>query len=220
MSKKQVKFSAIGVIVTATFLVLAISKNAIAHHPLGGKIPSNFFEGFMSGLAHPIIGLDHFAFVIASGLIAAGEFLGLMIPIGFVLATMIGTLIHLQELNLPIPEIIVSGSVLTFGILLSIKKASNNSSVIYSFALGLIATLAGIFHGYAYGEAIVGAEMTPLLTYLTGFIVIQLSVALGALVIGNILLNKFTYKPFPAMRLCGLVISGIGLVFLSSATMG
>lgn len=49
---------------------LALTKPAFAHHPLGGKLPANFFEGIISGFGHPIVGLDHLVFVIASGLIA------------------------------------------------------------------------------------------------------------------------------------------------------
>ena len=39
------------------------AQKAMAHHAMGGRMPANFFEGFISGLAHPIIGLDHFAFI-------------------------------------------------------------------------------------------------------------------------------------------------------------
>ena len=54
----------------------SLAAPAFAHHPLDGKIPSNLFEGFMSGLGHPVIGLDHLAFVIAVGLIAVNRFWG------------------------------------------------------------------------------------------------------------------------------------------------
>nr|MDJ0600449.1 HupE/UreJ family protein [Crocosphaera sp.] len=47
--------------------LLILAQPATAHHPFGGQTPSNFFEGFLSGLGHPIIGLDHFAFILASG---------------------------------------------------------------------------------------------------------------------------------------------------------
>lgn len=47
---------------------------------------TNFFEGFLSGLVHPVIGLDHLAFVIAIGLIAAGQINGAIIPAGLILA--------------------------------------------------------------------------------------------------------------------------------------
>ena len=42
-------------------------------------------------------------------------------------------------------------------------------------ALGMFA-LSGIAHGYAYGEAIVGAEPTPLVAYLVGFTLVQLAI--------------------------------------------
>jgi urease accessory protein len=213
MLKNKFNWRLLGVTTTAISLMLIMGKNALAHHPMGGETPSNFFEGFMSGLGHPIIGLDHFAFVASTGLIAAGEFLGLIIPIAFVLSTMLGTLIHVQELNLPFPEVVIALSVIIFGVLLVIKKASNNSSFVYTFILGLMAALAGIFHGYAYGEAIIGAEMTPLLAYLAGFIIIQLTIALGSLAIGNICLTKFA----DTMRFAGFAIGAIGLVFLAGA---
>ncbi len=57
--------------------LLLLMEPAIAHHPFGGETPSNFVEGFLSGLGHPIIGLDHFTFVVASG------FLGATLTYGF-----------------------------------------------------------------------------------------------------------------------------------------
>ena len=51
--------------------LFAITPAALAHHPLGGRLPANLLEGLMSGLAHPIIGIDHFVFVMAAGLLAA-----------------------------------------------------------------------------------------------------------------------------------------------------
>lgn len=220
MLLKQKKIKSLGIFSFAILLVLIIGENALAHHPMGGKTPSNFFEGFMSGLGHPIIGLDHLTFVISSGLIAAGETLGLIIPIAFVFSTMLGTLIHVQELNLPIPEVVIASSVIGFGVLLTIKKIQQKSSLNYTFILGIISAIAGIFHGYAYGEAIIGAEMTPLLAYLSGFIIIQLSISLGFFTLGNVLLTKFKNKPFPITRFLGLFITGMGLVFLSMATFG
>ena len=44
--------------------------------------------------------------------------------------------------------------------------------------LGLFA-LAGLLHGYALGESIVGAEPAPLAAYLIGLAVIQSGIALG-----------------------------------------
>ena len=45
--------------------------------------------------------------------------------------------------------------------------------------LGSLFALFGVYHGYAYGEAIVGAEQTPLLSYLLGFAVTQYAIIAG-----------------------------------------
>ena len=47
------------------------ANNAFAHHIMGGRTPATFGEGMLSGLGHPVIGLDHFAAVVAVGCIAA-----------------------------------------------------------------------------------------------------------------------------------------------------
>lgn len=42
-----------------------------AHHPMDGAVPTSAWEGLLSGLAHPVLGLDHLAFLIAAALLAA-----------------------------------------------------------------------------------------------------------------------------------------------------
>lgn len=183
----------------------------LAHHAFGGRLPANEFEGFLSGLAHPIIGLDHFAFVVAVGLIAATKQRGLGLPIVFALAALGGTGIHLLSLNLPIPEVFVSASVLTFGVILAMQYNPN-----FLILLGLGA-IAGLFHGYAYGEAIVGAEMSPLIAYLLGFTVIQIAISTGAYFAGKFVLRQ----PNPlGLRHVGFILCGAGAAFLSAAVFG
>ena len=143
-----------------------------AHHPLDGRTPSNFIEGFLSGLGHPIIGLDHLAFVVAIGVLALlTPRLGLLLPIAFSLATALGTVVHLEGMDLPVPELIISISVLTIGLALAINRQFNLLLLI------ILGAIAGLFHGYAYGESIFGAEMTPLVAYLLGFAAIQIIVS-------------------------------------------
>ncbi|MEM8807074.1 MAG: HupE/UreJ family protein [Cyanobacteria bacterium P01_G01_bin.38] len=201
------KLTVIAAIATLTCVALvALASPAFAHHPFGGQTPSNGLEGFLSGLGHPVIGPDHLAFVIAVGLLAATQRWGLLTPIAFVGAALLGTGMHLLAWNLPTPELLISASVLGFGILLA--RAKTTSPAIAAS----LAVLAGIFHGYAYGEAIVGAEMTPLMWYLIGFSVIQLAIALSAFWLGQKVLKKGQ-----AIRYAGFVICGAGAVFLSSA---
>lgn len=201
-------------IVTVSLIALvSLAQQALAHHLIGGKTPGNFIEGFLSGLAHPIIGLDHFAFVVASGLLAVGLSYGLFIPLGFVMSTLIGTIIHLQKIDLPFPEIVIAGSVILFGILLSLHKRQNQADYIYLITLATLAILAGIFHGYAYGESIVGAQMTPLMAYLAGFTIIQFIIASAAFYGGRILQEKLAHS---GIKLIGLGISAIGIALLTS----
>ena len=208
-------FVKIEAIALSVSLSLLIATPASAHHPFGEITPSNLFEGFMSGLAHPIIGYDHFVFVVAIGLLAALKpQQGIFTPITFILATLAGTGIHLLSLDLPAVEVIISASVLASGVMLARK---NNPNLIWLIGL---AAIAGVFHGYAYGEAIVGAEMTPLVAYLSGFAIIQLVVSLLAFLTGKFILNQVGEKPSLPLRFAGFTICGIGSAFLSSLLLG
>jgi urease accessory protein len=195
--------------IVAGFLV--ISAPAMAHHPMGGEMPSNFFEGFMSGLAHPLIGLDHFTFVVAIGLLAATKRQGVVIPVAFILAAMVGAGLHLNGLNLPGNEFLIAGSILMFGVLLTRKDDLRTAIVVGCGAI------AGICHGYAYGEAIFGAQMTAVFAYLLGFTCIQLSIAMFVFWLGKYILEKSQFSN--SIRSAGFVICGIGSTFLFSQVM-
>ena len=212
----------------ALFLVnLLINAPVLAHHPGGGSIPNTLLTGFTSGLGHPVIGIDHLAFVIAIGLLAAlSKRLGMVIPLAFIVATAIGTGIHLQSINLPIPELIIAASVLVAGIFLVQKKTTN------LILLTAISSIAGIFHGYAYGESIVGAQATVLGAYLLGFCSIQLAISAIAFYLGKSISSRRGRRSLasPALarqgtsdqfvRLAGYLVSGIGCAFLGTAILG
>ena len=204
-------------LVSTVFLSINLLFNAtpaLAHHAMGGKLPSTFGAGFISGLAHPVIGIDHLAFVIAIGLLAAlSTNLGIMIPTAFVIATAVGTGIHLQSINLPAPELIISASVLLIGIFLAQKNQVN-----WSLLTG-ISAIAGIFHGYAYGEAIVGAQTSALGAYLLGFCLIQLGIAAIAFYLGKRVLNQ-PNKSILWLRFVGFTVCGVGFTFLSNIVLG
>ncbi|MGF1478416.1 MAG: HupE/UreJ family protein [Cyanophyceae cyanobacterium] len=191
-------------------LGLSIAQPVLAHHPFGAETPSNLLTGFLSGVGHPVIGVDHLAFVIAVGLLAAITKRGILIPVAFVLATMAGTGVHLLSIDLPFPELIISASVLVFGAVLASKNRLN---------LGVNAALAaaaGVFHGHAYGEAIFGAEMTPLVAYLAGFALVQLAIALTAFQIGRVLWKSLE-QPSLAIRFAGFTICGAGMAFVAAS---
>lgn len=196
----------VGGLVSLSSLVLAAP--AWAHHPFGGNTPTNAITGFLSGLGHPVIGLDHLAFVILMGLLAAVMGLGLAMPITFTVAALAGTGLHLMGINLPLPEAMISASVLLFGIFLAIKQQPAMPIMV------TLAAIAGLFHGYAYGEAIVGADMGPLFSYLLGFASIQMAIGLGAYTIAK-RLHPNTETGALNLRFVGFTFTGLGLAFLS-----
>lgn len=208
----------------AVTVILSLAQPALAHHPLGGGLPSNLFEGFLSGVGHPIIGLDHLAFVIAAGLVAATKPRGFLIPLAFVTASLLGTGLHLQLLNLPAPEIVIAASVLLFGVILAVGQRLSLQAVV------VLGALAGTFHGYAYGEAIFGAETSPMVAYLVGFATVQMAIALLFFAVGRSMVKssavRFSMSVVPLkavplkLRFAGFMLAGVGMAFLSSAVLG
>ncbi|WP_119422149.1 HupE/UreJ family protein [Desertibaculum subflavum] len=148
---------------------------AWAHHPMGGATPATLAQGLLSGLAHPVIGLDHLAFVVAAGVLAAplaGRFL---LPAAFVVAGLAAALWHVAGFDLPAAEIGVPLSVLVLGGIVLWGRALPAQLLAALFAL------AGLLHGYALAETVVGAETTPVVAYLAGFGLVQYLIALGAM---------------------------------------
>lgn len=193
---------------TALFTIAALLLTVVpasAHHVMGGEMPSTFVQGLLSGLGHPVIGLDHLAFLIAVGVAVGVGGLSLALPIVFVVASALGVVIHLYEFNLPAVEIIVASSVVLIGVLVASGRALPLA------AWGALFGLAGIFHGYAYGESIVGAEPTPLWAYLIGLVLIQSAISVGAA-----LLTRRAGESVEAIapRLAGAVVVGVGLAAL------
>ena len=182
-----------------------MTASASAHHVMGGKIPTTFTEGFLSGLGHPVIGPDHLAFLLAIGVAVGVGGLNLVLPLLFVVASAIGVTLHVNGVNLPDAEIVVAVSVLFAGFLIARGRALPVSLWAILFAA------AGLFHGYAFGESIFGAERSPLHAYLLGLIIVQ-----SALTVGTALFVRRRAGGVSAIapRLAGAVIIGVGLATL------
>lgn len=157
--------------------LLGFSTPALAHHPMGGRIPATFAEGLLSGLAHPVIGPDHLLVIIAVGLLSLGVSNGGWLALTFVSSTLIGTGLHLARLDVPAAEVLIAGTVVVFGTLVLAARTSGPRA--WLGPLVPVAIIAGTLHGYAYGEAIVGAGASPLVAYLLGFCAVQTAVVLG-----------------------------------------
>jgi urease accessory protein len=98
--------------------LLCIGEPALAHHVMGGQTPAGFLQGLLSGLGHPLIGLDHLAAVIAVGCLAAAHPRGALLAVGYVVAMMIGAAAHIGEATVAGAEIFTALSVIALGLLL------------------------------------------------------------------------------------------------------
>ncbi len=180
---------------------------ALAHHPMGGATPTTFWHGFLSGIGHPIIGLDHFAFVIGVGLVSAFVAGRFIMPLLFIAATVAGCMAVVNGMTLASAEMVIAASVLVLGVI-----AMSGLSLPLWLLGGLFAA-AGLFHGGAYAEAIVGAEATPLVAYLAAFSLTQYVIAIGAMLAVRALWHATSGRALQP-RLAGAVVAGIGLTFL------
>jgi urease accessory protein len=183
---------------------------AYAHHAMDGATPTTFMQGLLSSIAHPVIGLDHFAFLMVAALLSItlkGN-ARYLVPLAFVGATVAGTLYHLGAADLPMTETVVALSALLGGVAVLLKR--NAPTLIVAALFGVI----GVFHGYAYGEAIVGAEQTPLLSYLIGFALIQYAIIAGGVKALSWIAARSERLQSLAVRSGGLFAAVTGALFL------
>jgi urease accessory protein len=177
---------------------------ASAHHFMNNATPATFSEGLLSGLGHPLIGIDHLAILLAVGIGVGAAQLSLLTPALFVAASAIGVALHVLGAEVPASQLLVAGSVLVAGLLIAIAAPLRPATWCAVFAL------AGVLHGYAFGESVAGAEQTPIWAYLLGLAVVQglITTAVAALMRTPWVSQEFA-------RLAGGVICGVGLVVLT-----
>jgi urease accessory protein len=190
-------------------VLAALPAMAQAHHFMDDALPKTFLEGLLSGVGHPLIGLDHAAFIVASGFFLALVDRGMLGVLALIGGTLVGASMHLAGNDVPGGEVGVALSVILIGALV---MARSRIDLVWLVA-GL--TVAGVLHGHAYAETIFGAEPTPLGAYLLGFSVIQLAVAGTAFwVHQRIIVARVAWAKPVAVGLGG-VVGVVGIVFLA-----
>ncbi len=194
------------------FAILPLAVAAVpahAHHVMDYALPATALQGFLSGLAHPVIGIDHLLFVAGAGLLAARAPRGFFLPFLFVLASVVAVWARAAGAELPLGEVAVATSVLVLAALLLTRGVPAHGAIAGLFLL------AGAVHGYALGESIVGAEKAPLYAYLAG-----LAVVLGVIgtAVQGVVAQLFKYRPaLPLYRAAGAVLGLAGIYFFAGA---
>lgn len=194
----------------AMALLALLPTAAHAHHPTGGLMPTTFLHGFLSGIGHPVLGADHFAFVVGIGLLAAIGGFGLALPVLFVVAMIAGLAVHLAGIDIPYAEALLALSVLAIGVVV----ARGPERRLPWLVAGLFA-LAGVLHGFAFAETVVGAEATPIAAYIFGLALIQMSIAAVAWQVSRVQPGGRQIMTPVAVRALGLAIAAVGAVFLA-----
>ena len=160
--------------VLSVIATVAAQAPAWAHHVMDGALPQTFLQGFLSGLGHPVIGFDHLGAIVGVGVLAALARRGVAPVVAFSLAVIAGVGLHLAKVNLPAAELLVGLSTLAIGGLVMLRQSIRPATAAALFAI------AGLIHGYALGESIVGAEPAPLWAYLAGLLIVQTVLGLAA----------------------------------------
>ncbi|MBE7926614.1 HupE/UreJ family protein [Pseudomonas saudiphocaensis] len=168
--------------------------------------PGHDHSGLVSGIAHPILGLDHLLAMLAVGLWAAQQqgSARLALPLSFVAAMLLGGLLGFAGLEMPLMETGIAGSVLALGLLvaLAVRPA-------LPLAVGLT-TLFALVHGMAHGLEL--PDLASPWTYAAGFILA--TAALHAAGYG--LARSLPLAAAPLVRVAGLASAVAGAWMLAS----
>ena len=206
MSKGMARHISCGAV---AFLLTAAP--AHAHHAMDYALPATALDGFLSGLGHPVIGLDHFLFIAGAGVLAARWTRGYLLPLLFVAASMLAAGARAGSVAWELGEIWVAASLVVLGAAMLLARHIGPGWIAVLFAV------SGAIHGYALGQSIVGAEPTPLLAYFAGLIVIQSAVAIAAWAAASWLSAR---RPrLPLRQVAGAVVGAAGLIFAGLAAL-
>jgi urease accessory protein len=164
--------------------------------------------GFLSGLAHPVSGLDHVLAMVAVGLWGAqlGAPALWVLPVAFPMMMALGGMLGLIGMPLPGVEVGIATSALVLGAL-----------ILGQVRLGLPAALAivaffAVFHGHAHGTELAPGENAIL--YSLGFVIA--TGMLHAAGIGIGLIQRWDFGRI-TLRGAGSAIMAGGLFFLWGA---
>lgn len=190
----------VGVLVAAA--VALLTSPLLAHSETGQA------AGFLSGLHHPISGLDHVVAMVAVGLWGAqlGAPAIWALPVTFPMVMAFGGMLGLLGVPVPLPEVGVALSGVLLGAMVLFETRP---------PLGWAAMLVGffaVFHGYAHGVEL--PEGQSGLFYSFGFVVSTGSLHAAGIVIGLV-------HRWPAgqrvLRALGGLVALVGLFFLWQA---
>jgi urease accessory protein len=185
--------------------LLTVAVLAAAATPAFAHTQEGQAAGFLTGLRHPVSGLDHVLAMVAVGLWGAqlGAPAIWLLPVTFPLVMAFGGFLGLLGVPLPGVEVGIAAS----GILLGSMVAREARPPLWLAAL-LVAFFA-VFHGHAHGTELPAGQSG--LLYSVGFVVATGCLHGTGIAIG--LMHRWEWGKV-ALRLAGAVVAAAGLFFL------
>jgi urease accessory protein len=119
-----------------------------------------------------------------------------------------------MRIDLLAPQLVAATSMVCLGAVLFTRWPRTPGLVM------AIALVAGMFHGYAYAESIVGAEPAPLVAYLFGFTMMQCGIVLAGRAFGHVAARWTEPRQRLWTRTLGTTISSVGVVLVVLALAG
>lgn len=172
--------------------------------PVLAHVEGTTSGGFVDGVLHPVLGIDHLVAMVAIGVLAALLRRPLVVPGAFLVGLLAGAGVGLAGGASPLGESAIALSVLALGVALA-GAATSRADVAVPVAVAA-AAVAGALHGNAHG---LEAPATRPAVFVAGFVVatVVLHLAGGAVGVG--------VRTRPALRsaVAGAVAAaGLGLV--------
>ncbi|MEH1840747.1 MAG: HupE/UreJ family protein [Nostoc sp.] len=192
-------------------LILISLLSSLSGTPVNHTI-SNCWEGFLWGLADPVISLNCLVGIVAIGLLSSVFVRGVAIAGCFVIASILGIVIHSFQLSLPGTEIAIAISTIIFGTMLMMPNQLN------FMALAVVGVGTGLFQGYADAKSIIEAGMMPLIAYILSMTLTLFVVAMSAREIGYAMGMGEINRILPwKINIAGFALCAIGIVFLRNS---
>jgi len=179
------------------FLSAALIAGAAQAH--SGEGATN---GFLAGVLHPLTGFDHLLAMVAVGIWGAtlGKPLLWELPIAFPMLMVVGGVLGIAGVPLPYIESGIAASVVVLGLAIAAAWRAPKAVAL------AIASVFGVFHGYAHGAELPNAASPA--AYVAGFVLCTGALHLAGIGIGT--LQRLSKGP-QALRLSGGLIAAAGV---------
>jgi urease accessory protein len=187
---------------TAFLLVLLRAQTAFAH------VQQGEVTGFLTGLSHPVSGMDHVLAMVAVGLWGAqlGAPAIWVLPLAFPMMMAMGGMLGLLGMPLPGIEYGIAASAILLGAAVMIEIRP--PLVVAAILIGFFA----IFHGHAHGTELPPGQSA--LLYSMGFVIATGSLHAVGIGIGTVHRWPWGQK---LLRVAGAAVAAGGIFFMWKA---